>query len=128
MKVRVEYEEGVRFVAKAKTHQFTIDQPKDKGGGDLGMNPLEVFLSSLASCVAFYAIRYLKDTKVDPSGLTVDVESELISERPARFKDIKVKINLNQDLGDKKESFLKFVRNCPVHNTLAGQPNIDIEL
>jgi len=128
MKIKVEHIEGTKFIAKTNTHQFIIDQPKDKGGTDLGMNPLEVFLSSLGSCVAFYCAKYCKDTGIDVLGLTVEVESELISERPIRFKDISVKIKIDKDLKDKKEAFLKFVRNCPVHNTLAGQPTIRIDL
>ena len=92
----------------------------------MGMNPLEIFLSSLGSCIAVYTKRYCQDTKIDPSGFVVEIESELSQERPFKFKDIKVKINLNKDLGDKKASFLNFVKNCPVHNSITGQPNIQI--
>lgn len=126
MKVQIKYQEGSRFIAQARTHQFTIDQPKEKGGSDSGMNPLEVFMSSLGSCVAFYARKYCKDTNIDPSGLVVDVESELSQDRPFRFKDIKVTISLGQDIGNKRESLLKFVSNCPIHNTIASHPNVEI--
>ncbi|MDD5005464.1 MAG: OsmC family protein [Candidatus Omnitrophica bacterium] len=128
MKIKITYEEGYRFSVQSGMHQITVDQPKEKGGSDSGMNPLEIFLSSLGSCIAFYITRYCQDTKIDPKGFTVDIESELSQERPLRFKEIKVKINLNQDLGSKKESFLKFIKNCPVHNTITGQPNVVIEL
>ncbi|MFH1621996.1 MAG: OsmC family protein [Candidatus Omnitrophota bacterium] len=128
MKVQIRYEEGVKFVAQARMHQAVIDQPKEKGGSDAGMNPLEFFLTSLGSCVALYAKRYYKDTNLDFSGLTVDVESELSPERPFRFTDIKLKVKLKNDIGDRREPFLRFIKNCPIHNTLAGQPNIDIDI
>lgn len=126
MKVQIKYEEGNKFVVQARSHSIIVEQPKEKGGTDIGMSPLEVFLSSLGSCIAVYAKRYCQDTKIDPAGFTVEVESELAQERPFKFKDIRVKINLNKDIGDRKASFLNFVKNCPVHNTLAGSPNIQI--
>lgn len=128
MKVQIKYEDGAKFIAQARTHQFNIDQPKDKGGSDSGMSPLEVFLSSLGSCVAVYAKRYCQDTNIDATDLTVEVDSELSQDRPFRFKDIKIKILLSQDVGTRKESLLKFAKNCPIHNTIAGQPNIEISL
>ena len=126
MKVQIKYQEGSRFIAQARNHQVTIDQPKHKNGSDLGMNPSEVFLSSLGTCIAFYAMRYCRDTKMDPSGLAVDVETEFSQDRPFRFKDIKVTISLGQDIGNKRESLLKFVSNCPIHNTIASHPNVEI--
>ncbi|MFC1646455.1 OsmC family protein [Candidatus Omnitrophota bacterium] len=126
MKVQIKYQEGSRFIAQAREHQLTIDQPKEKGGSDSGMNPSEVFLSSLGSCIAFYARKYCKDTNVDPSGLVVDVESELSQDRPFRFKDVNVKIHLGQDLDNRRESLIKFVSNCPIHNTITSHPNIKI--
>lgn len=128
MKVQIKYKEGVKFVAQARTHQFNIDQPKEKGGSDSGMNPSECFLVSLGGCVAFYARKYCKDTNIDPTGLAVTVDADFSQNRPYRFENIKIKISLNQDLGKRKDSFLRFVKNCPIHNTILGQPNIGIEI
>lgn len=126
MKVQIKYQEGEKFIAQTKSHQVVVDQPIEKGGTGAGMNPLEVFLSALGSCLAVYTKRYCQGAKIDISGLVIEVESELSQDKPLRFKDIKVKINLNQDIGDKKEPMLRFVRNCPIHNTIASQPNIEI--
>ena len=128
MEVRVKYEDGTKFTAEARTHQFNIDQPKEKGGSDSGMKPLEVFLASLGSCIPVYAKKYCKDTNVDTSGLSVEVDAELGPDRPFMLKDIKIKIILNKDLGPRKESLLKFVKNCPIHNTIMGNPNIEITI
>lgn len=128
MKVQIKYEDGTKFIAEARNHKFNIDQPKDKGGSDSGMNPSEVFLCSLGSCIAFYARKYCRDLNIDPTGLAVDVESEFSQNRPYRFENIKIKISLRQDLGKRKEAFLKFVKNCPIHNAIMGNPNIEITI
>ena len=128
MKVRIKYEDGAKFIAEARTHQFNIDQPKEKGGSDSGMKPLEVFLASLGSCIAVYAKKYCKDTNVDTAGLSVEVDAELGPGRPFKFNDIKIKIILGQDIGPREKSLLKFVKNCPIHNTITGAPNIEITI
>jgi putative redox protein len=39
------------------------------GGGDVGPTPTELFVAGLASCVAFYARRYLRRHDIDAEGL-----------------------------------------------------------
>lgn len=128
MKVEVRYNQGAQFSAIAGSHQFIIDLSKEKGGGDTGMSPLEVFLLSVGGCVAVYAQKYCQGAKIDTAGLTVEVQSDLSEEKPVRFQDIKVAVRLSRDLGDKKEAFLRFVKNCPIHNTVAHGAAIDISV
>lgn len=124
MEVTVKYITGQKFLVSAKAHEIIVDQPKEKGGADEGMNPLELFLSALAACVSGYAKSYLKNVGLDAKKLKVRVSGELTEEVPRRFKDIKVEIEAG-DLGSRKEAFLNFVKNCPVHNTLAGRPELE---
>lgn len=125
MKVKVEYQDGEKFVSLVRKHKIIIDQPESKGGTDTGMNPLEIFLSSLGACVAVYAKRYCCSANIDTKGLSVEVESDLNQDAPLRLTPIKVKINLSQDLGPRKSALLNFVKNCPIHNTLKYNSEIE---
>jgi len=55
----------IRFVAgeayevTVRGHRLVVDQPADAGGQDSAPTPTELFLASLATCVAFYAGRFL---------------------------------------------------------------------
>ena len=55
----------VRFVAgeayevMVRGHRVLVDQSGDHGGTDDGPTPTELFVASLAACVAFCAGRYL---------------------------------------------------------------------
>lgn len=124
MKVTVKYLERAKFSAEAGKHKIIIDQPKDKGGDDQGLNPLEFFLTSVGACVGVYAKRYAQDSKIDINNLVIEVEAELSSERPFKFSQIKIEIK-GLDLGAKKEAFLNFVKNCPIHNTITSQPKVE---
>lgn len=128
MKVSIQYEQKKKFIATAGAHKIVIDQPKEKGGDDAGMSPLEVFLASLGSCVAVYAQRYCEGARIDASGLTVEVEAELGKEKPVKFSDIKINVRLSGDIGDKKDAFLRFISNCPIHNTVHHGAAIELSL
>ena len=128
MEVTVKYIDNQKFIAQAGSHQLVIDQAKEKGGNDEGMNPLETFLVSLAACAGVYAKSYCQSAGIDTKDLTISVTSELSLDPPKRFKDIQVKISLGQDIGDREKALLNFVKNCPVHNTLAGKPEVNFSL
>ena len=69
--LRVVYLSGDRFEVSIREHVVTVDQPVQAGGQDIGPTPTELFVAGLASCVAFYARRYLRRHKLDATGLTV---------------------------------------------------------
>lgn len=91
-----------------------------------GIGPLPTLLSGLGACVGVYLNRYLDGTKLGITGFKVNVKGELSKEQPLRFKEIFVDIKLEgQSLDDaRKEGILRFAKNCPVHNTLTGNPEI----
>ncbi len=57
--VQVAYRCGDRFDINVRGHVIRNDQPVGDGGENTGPTPTELFIASLASCVAFYARRYL---------------------------------------------------------------------
>jgi len=128
MEITVRYLDNHKFIASTGNHQIIIDQPKDKGGADEGMNPLEVFLASLGACIGFYAKNYCKNANIDTAGLQVKVNSQLSQDSPKSFKEIQVKIELSKDIGNRKDALLSFVKNCPVHNTLNSSPKVDLSI
>ena len=50
---------GDRFRIRVRGHEIDVDQPVGDGGEDTAPTPTELFVAGLASCVAFYARRYL---------------------------------------------------------------------
>ena len=128
MEITVKYAGKQKFIAHAGRHQVVIDQPIEKGGNDEGMNPLEIFLVALGACAGVYAKSYCKNARIDASNLQISVSSDLSPDAPKRFKDIKVRIDLGQNPGERQNALLNFVKNCPVHNTLVGKPSVEFEI
>jgi len=123
---RVEHLEADRFVVDIRGHKLTVDQPVSAGGRDAGPTPTELFVAGLATCVAFYARRYLARHRIDDTGLAVEATFEA-GDRPARVTRIEVVLTPPTALpADRLEAFLAVAAHCTVHNTLLDPPQVDI--
>jgi putative redox protein len=125
----------VRFVAgeayevMVRGHRVLVDQPADHGGTDSGPTPTELFVASLAACVAFYAGRYLTRHGYSRDGLAVSAGYEMASDRPARVGNIRLTVRVPADLPSQRWAALRaVVSHCTVHNSLASPPSVTIDL
>ena len=129
------HEMDVRFVAgesyevSVRGHRVLVDQPADAGGQDTGATPTELFVASLATCVAFYAGRYLTRHGYSRDGLAVSAGFDMASDRPARVSSIRLTVRAPADLpADRRPALQAVVSHCTVHNSLAYPPPIAIDL
>ena len=119
---------GDRFAIDVRGHTLLVDQPVGDGGTDTAPTPTELFVAGLASCVAFYARRYLARHQIDPAGLTVSVSHE-IGGRPTRVQGITIVVTPPADLPtERRDAFLAVASHCTVHNTLTEPADIKIAL
>lgn len=126
-KVAATYDSGDRIRVETRGHSFLVDQPTDAGGTDAGPTPTEIFVAGLASCVVFYAQRFLRRNDVDPTGLEVDCDYELATDRPARVSALHLRVTLPDGIPDRIRTALpKVIDHCTVHETLRNAPTVRI--
>jgi putative redox protein len=126
--MQVRHEAGDRFRIAIRGHEVVVDQPMYDGGGDAGPTPTELFVAALASCVAYYAERFLVRHDVDPAGLAVRCDWEMAGDRPARVGSIAVQVTPPYDLPAKLLDRLQaVVEGCTVHNSLVRPPSVSID-
>ncbi len=126
--VQVGHKEGDLFEVSIRGHLLHVDQPTEDGGGDFAPTPTELFVASLASCVAFYARRYLARHDLPTGGLSVTA-TYAMAERPARVGGIKVEVAVPPGVPvERQAALLAVARHCTVHNTLREQPEVSVEL
>jgi putative redox protein len=125
----------VRFVAgeayevAVRGHRLVVDQPADAGGQDSAPTPTELFVASLATCVAFYAGRYLTRHGYGRDGLAVSAGYEMAGDRPARVGGIRLIVRVPAGLPRERWAALRAVMShCTVHNSLASPPLVTIDL
>jgi uncharacterized OsmC-like protein len=106
-----------------------VDQPLPHGGDDIAATPTELFVVSLASCVAVYTGRYLTRHGVSRAGLGVTAEFDMASDRPARVAAIRLRITVPASLPyQRRRGLLAVASHCTVHNSLHHPPDVGIEI
>ena len=126
--LRVRHLDGDRFAIDVRGHTITVDQPVDAGGEDTAPTPTELFIASLAGCVAFYARRYLARHEIPSDGLGVSVAFEM-GGRPNRVTAISVEVTPPAELPvERLDAFLAVASHCTVHNTLVQAPDVQVAL
>jgi len=127
-KLHVRHLDGDRFAIDVRGHTITVDQPVDAGGEDTAPTPTELFVASLAGCVAFYARRYLARHEIPSDGLGVSVAFEM-GGRPNRVTAISVEVTPPAELPvERLDAFLAVASHCTVHNTLVQAPDVQVAL
>jgi len=128
MKLAVTYQGGSRYDVMSGTHMLVTDQPIADGGGDAGMSPVELFVGSLASCVAYFVGRYCARHQIPCEGFTVDAEWSY-AEQPHRVGAVELRVNLPSAVTpEQREKLLKVAHGCTVHQSLSVPPKVEIQL
>jgi uncharacterized OsmC-like protein len=126
--VTVEHLDGERYVIGVRGHLVTVDQPLADGGADTAPTPTELLVASLASCVAFYAGRYLDRHGFSRRGLRVAADFTMAVDRPARIESVRLTATAPSLPEDRRAAFQAVISHCTVHNTLHQTPRIDIKV
>ena len=127
MEVLVEHLGAVQFEVKARNHTLISDQPAENKGFDEGMTPPELFLASLGSCAAFYAVDYLKRNELQ-EGCKVRVTADKVK-APARLDNFHIEVEVPGNLTDDQVRGVdEAVHRCLIHNTLLHPPTMDVEV
>lgn len=125
----VRFMSGEAYEVAVRGHTISVDQPVDSGGDDTAPTPTELFVASLATCVAFYAGRYLTRHGYTRDGLGIDVAFDMAADRPARVAAVRLTLRVPADVPTDRWAALQAVAShCTVHNTLTTPPDVTVDL
>ncbi|WP_205340548.1 OsmC family protein [Denitrificimonas caeni] len=71
---------GTQVKVRSRGFEFTLDEPTEDGGTNLGMNPVEALLGALGACQAIVARVYAKRFNVQLDDFWVELEGDLDSD------------------------------------------------
>jgi putative redox protein len=117
-----------QYLITAREHAILVDQPVEDGGDDAAATPVELMVGALASCVAFYAGRYLVRHGLDRDRLRVRADFTMAAGRPTRLGSVRIDIEAPDLTADQRQVLLAVASHCTVHNTLRQPPAITINL
>jgi putative redox protein len=120
MKATATRDAGYRHTVQVRSHELTVDEPRDQGGGDSGPDPQELLAASLASCTAVTMEMYAQRKGWDIGGIEVTAQYTA-AERgcPTRFNLI---LRFPDSLSEEQVDKLQVIAaKCPVHRALDGE-------
>lgn len=129
---------GLKVSCISRDFEFILDEPKNLGGSNQGMNPVEALLSSLGACKVIVARSFAKMHKIDLKDIRVEVEGQLDPDGfMGKNKDAKIgfssivsKFYIDADNTDEEISkFVDFINaTCPVADTIHNAPTTTTEI
>jgi putative redox protein len=115
---------GDRQRIRVRGHELIVDQPRDSGGEDAGPTPVDLFVASLASCVAHYARRGLGRGGAGPR---VRCSWAMSEQPPWRVTAISIEVMLPPGTSDQRVAAVRrAVAHCTVHNSLTWPPPVTV--
>lgn len=128
MKLMATYHDGTRYDIVSGKHRIITDQAVEDGGQDAGMGPVELFVGSVAGCVAYFVGQFCGRHGIPRDGLAVDAEWTM-AKGPHRVGHIDIGIHLpHRTTVEQSERLLKVAHGCTVHQSIAVTPTIGIKL
>lgn len=127
MEVKIECLEKQKIKISTGKHTVFTDLPQTLGGDDSAMPPPELMLAALGACLGVYIKRYLAKNNINYSKISLIIKSEIADKPVRRMQAIDIIFDTDAKIKNKAE-FISFVKNCPIHNTITGSPEIKFNL
>lgn len=115
---------GDAYDMDVKGHLVRVDQPEFAGGTNTGPTPTDLWVASLAGCVAYYAGKYLREHEL-PTDVTVRTIFKM-GIGPARVSRIQMTVDAPGLPEEHRAAFDEAVSHCTVHNSLHEPPAVEI--
>ena len=124
----VTYDGGMRYAAEIRGHRIETDQPVHGRGEDSAPMPLELLTAALGTCIALYVRQFCLARSIPTEGMRIEVAARPDGP-PKRIGRFEVRVVLPEHVPEEYRTMLERVaRTCPVHNTLAHAPELEIEI
>ncbi|WP_326716343.1 OsmC family protein [Vagococcus jeotgali] len=124
--------EGLQVSCKSRGFEFILDEPKNLGGTDTGMNPVEALLGTLGACKVIVAKSFARLHHIKLNDIRIELEGDLdvdgfMGKNPDAkigFSRISSQIYIDADnTVEEIEKFVEFInRTCPVADTIENAP------
>lgn len=120
---------GLQVESESRGFKLTFDEPKELGGTDTGMNPVEGILCALGACQSICCAAFAESQNFTYSKFWVELEGDLdpdgfmgLSDCRNGFQEIRFVMHFKTDEPQEKvNSFAKFIESrCPVGDVLAN--------
>ena len=109
----------MKHVVHVRQHAFTVDEPLDNGGEDLGVTAHELYDSALGTCKAMTVLWYAQRKQIPVEDIRVTVDRDDSQERQGLYR-LHVTLHLTGTLtAAQREQLLAVAEKCPLHKLMS---------
>jgi uncharacterized OsmC-like protein len=136
-RVRTELSRGMRCETTARGHVAVADEPRSLGGTDTAQSPVELFLTSIATCQAGTYRLWASELGIALDRVTVEVEGDIdlrgllgLADVAPGYGAIRIRVHLEgpEDEARYRRLAEEADRHCPLLDVLARPVAVAREL
>lgn len=127
MGMTITFPGGSAVNAHYKGFKISTDQPEENGGANSAPSPFDLFLVSLGTCAAFYALRFCQQRGLptEDLGFRLDTVDHPETHRTER---IIMTIEVPQEFPEKyRRAIVRATGQCSVKRAILDPPEIIVE-
>jgi putative redox protein len=128
--VKSHHVDDMVFVTEVGDHKLLNDVPPTPDWGGKGRHPTppDYFVASLSSCIAAFVQRYCVQSRIDATGMYVEIHYEKGTD-PAHLKELAVDVHLpNAEVSARAEAIKRVSDLCTVHETIHRMQGLPISI
>ncbi len=124
--VEIGFPKGKKVSANIKGFTIETDQPVEEGGGGENPSPFDLFLSSIATCSGFYALRFCESKNINMEGMKLVLDTEKNPDTGMIGK-MELKLTLPVGFPEKYEkAIIRSMNLCSVKKHMMDPPDFSI--
>lgn len=126
--------EGLKTTTSVREFCVTCDEPAESGGTNAGMNPVELLLASLGSCMTIAAFYLAPSQGINVKSFSVEAEGDVdpdgfMGANPdvrCGLSEVRIVPHITCDADDERaRNFVRLIESrCPVHDTITGGTSV----
>ena len=126
--VTIHREKNGSVTINSRNQTVPCDLSPEDGGQGQAMSPTEILLASLGACITMVVGNYCDRNGYIQGAVEVSLTYELKAS-PSRIASIFIDLEIPADVpAEQRKIICKLAAACPIHQTLATPPQIDIEI
>jgi putative redox protein len=110
-----------RVTITADENSIVADEPITSGGGNTGLSPSQLLVSSLGACTVITLRMYAARKQWNIGDISVELLMKTEKENTQIHRVISYS---NEVTEEQRRRLLQIADNCPIHNILAGKITI----
>ena len=118
------------LAVEASVGDFTIrtDQPEKSGGDNSAPSPSALFITSVATCAGYFALKFCRARKIDTSGMRLTMQYDWDKELK-RYPKMSIQLELPHGFPEKyRGAIIKAMDQCAVKRSIQQPPEFEMTL